>query len=128
MKLGGVEDAVMAVGTHGERLCIVLEGIWRGLGALVGDVKRSALLEQHKVSVRSGAPDAPRSDVPGDAEVAYESLVTHSVELANGYVVAFVVTDAGERKIADRCKDDHGSNNDFDGAPEAGTIEYGLFG
>ena len=45
LELGGVEDTVVAVGAYREGLGVVLEGIGRGFGALIADLKGTALLK-----------------------------------------------------------------------------------
>ena len=52
-----MEDAVPAIGAHGERLGIVLEGVGRRLDTLVADLERVGLLEPFEVDVGAGAVD-----------------------------------------------------------------------
>src|ERR1700722_19115191 len=96
LELGGVEDAVVAVGADGEGLGFVLEGIGWGLGALVADVERAVLLEEGEVDVGADAMDAAGSYVAGDAEMADVGLVAHALKLTDGDVVALVIADARE--------------------------------
>jgi len=114
LKLGGVEDAVVAVGAYGEGLSVVLEGVGRGLCALIVDVKGAALLEELEGGVGSYAVDAAGGDVAGYAEVANVGFVAHALKLADGDVVALVVADAGEGEISDGHHDDDGGDDDFD--------------
>ena len=96
LKLGGVEDAVVAVGAYGEGLSVVLEGVGRGLCALIVDVKGAALLEELEGGVGSYAVDAAGGDVAGDAEMASVSDVAHGLELGDGDVVALVGGGSGD--------------------------------
>jgi hypothetical protein len=91
-----VEDAVVAIGAYGEGLCVVLEGVGRGLGALIDDGEFAALLEQIEGGVGADAMDAARGYVSGDAEVPDVSLLAHALEFADGDVVALVVATAAE--------------------------------
>ena len=115
LQLGGVEDAVTAVGADGESLRVVLEGVGRGLGALVDDGELAALFEEVEGGVGSGAVDAAGSYVAGDAEVADVGLVAHALQLGDGDVVALVVAPAGEGEVGHGGEDDDGGYDDLCG-------------
>jgi len=91
-----VEDAVVAVGAYGEGLGVVLEGVGWGLRALIDDGEFAALLQEVEGGVGAYAVDASGCYVAGYAEVANIGFVAHSLELADGDVVALVVTSPGE--------------------------------
>jgi hypothetical protein len=111
-----VEDAVVAVGAYGERLGVVLEGVGRGLGALVDDGEFAALLEQIEGGVGADAMDTAGGYVAGDSEVADVGFVAHALEFADGDVVALVVAAAAEGEIGDGAQDDDGGYDKFDRA------------
>ena len=116
LKLGGVEDAIVAVGAYGEGLGVVLEGVGWRLGTLVVDVEGAALLEELEGGVGAYAMDAAGSYVASYAEVADVGFVAHALKLADGDVVALVVADAGEGEVGDGRQDDDGGDDDFERA------------
>ncbi len=111
-----MEDAVLAEGAYGERLGVILEGVGWWLDAFVADLERMVLLEQFEVDVGAGAVDAARSYVAGDAQMAHVCFVAHGLKLADGDVVALVVANTGEGKIAHGGHDDDCGNDDLRGA------------
>ena len=114
LELGGVEDAVVAVGAYGEGLGVVLEGVGWRLGSLIDDGEFAALLEQIEGGIGADAMDAAGSYVAGDAEVADVRFVAHALEFADGDVVALVVATAAEGEVGDGAQNDHSGDNKFD--------------
>jgi hypothetical protein len=111
-----VEDAVAAVGANGEGLGVVLEGVGWRLGALVDDGEFAALLEEIEGGVGAYAVDAAWGYVTGYAEMAGVSLIPHALQLADGDVVALVVTSSGKGQVGDGGHDDDRSYDEFDRA------------
>src|SRR6266403_85619 len=60
--------------------------------------------------------DAAGRYVAGYAEVTDVGFVAHALEFADGDVVALVVAAAAEGEVGDGAEDDHGGDNEFDGA------------
>jgi hypothetical protein len=116
LEFGGMEDAVVAVGSYGEGLGVVFEGVGRRFGALVDDGELAALLKQIEGGVGAYPMDAAGGYVAGDAEVADVGFVAHALEFADGDVVALVVVCAAEGEVGDGGQDDHGGDNEFDRA------------
>lgn len=116
LKFGGVEDAVVAVGAYGEGLGVVLEGVGWGFRALVNNGEFAALLEQIEGGVGADAMDAAGGYVAGDAEMTDVGFVTHSLEFADGDVIALVVAAAAEGEIGDGAENDYGRDDEFDRA------------
>ena len=108
-----MEDAVVAIGADREGLGVVLEGVGWGLGALVDDGEFAALLEEIEGGVGAYAVDAAGGYVARDAKMADVGFVTHSLEFADGDVVALVVAATREREIGDSADDDDGSGDDL---------------
>ena len=100
----GVEDAVAAIGAHGQGLGVVFEGVRRRLGALVvdrehtagGGLGRVALkLIQNKRHVRAALLDGAGYNEALHAQLAVVGLVAHGAQFGDGNVVAFASADAG---------------------------------
>src|SRR6185437_532192 len=113
LKLGGVEDAVVAEGSDGEGLGVVLECVGRRVFAFVVDVELIGVLDQNELGVGAGLVDGAGLDVSGDAQVARVGLVAHGVEFLNGDVVALIGTHAGVGQIGDSSKHNDDGNCDF---------------
>ena len=116
LEFGGVENAVVSVGTDGEGLGVVFEGVGRRFGALIDHGEFAALLEQIKGGVGADAMDAAWGYVAGDSEVPDVGIVSHALQFADGDVVAFVVATAAERKVSDGAEDDDGGDDEFERA------------
>jgi hypothetical protein len=104
--LGGVEGAVAAVGSDGEGLGVVFEGVWRWFSALVVHAEGLALLKQSELGVGAVALDAAGENVAGYAQVAAVGFVAHGVELGDRDVVALGVARAGDGEPGDGRQDD----------------------
>ena len=112
MQLGGMEDAIPAVGAHGERLRTVFEGVGRRLNALVADLQRVTLLGEDKMCVGAAALDGIGRHIAGYPQMTGVSLVAHGLQLADGDVVALVRLDAGDREVGDGAQDNYGCGAD----------------
>jgi len=110
-----VEGAVAAIGADGEGLGIVLEGVWRGLGADVVHAQGLALLDESEGGVRAGALDGAGSDVAGDAEIFGVGAFAHGLQFGDGDVVALAIPCAGDGEPGDRANDDDGGDDELDG-------------
>src|SRR5947208_14827769 len=82
LNLGGVEDAVAAVGTHGERLGIILEGVGKRLHALIADADGFIQFHEREVGVSSAANNGAGLHVACDAQVTRVGLVTRLLQLS----------------------------------------------
>ncbi len=64
MELRGAEDAVAAVGSDGEGLRVVLEGVGRRLGAAVGYAECLALFQESEAGVGAERSMEPGATLP----------------------------------------------------------------
>ena len=106
-----MEESVASVGTDGESLGVVLEGVGWGLGALIGDAESLALFEEREGGVGADVGDASGLDVAGDAEMASVGLGAHLLELGDGDVVALVVSGGRDGEPADSTEDENGGDD-----------------
>jgi hypothetical protein len=111
-----MEDAIVTIGADSQSLGVILEGIGRGLCALIIDLQCATLLEKLESGVGADAVNAPRGYIASDTEMAYVRLVAHTLKLADGDVVALVIADAREREIGDSREDHQGGCDDLERA------------
>ena len=124
LKLGGVEDAILAVGADGKCLCVAFECVGRRLGTLIVDHDRMGIrsrfgvvalkLSQNKGDMRSALLNAFRLDESFDTEMALICLVSHALHLSHSNEIALVRCRAGVREVADRAQNDDGCDRDSD--------------
>ena len=126
LELGGVEDAIVAVGSDRQRLGVVLEGVRWGFGATVGDLQCLPLFQKGKGGVGPGTLDAAGSDIASHAQMTDICLVTHALKLANSHVVALVIAHASDCEICHRRQNDDRRNDDLQ-RTLAGRVRHTLF-
>ncbi len=107
-----MEDTIPPISAHGERLGTVLEGVWRGLNALVADLQRVTLLGEHKFCIGAATLDGMGSHVAGYPEMTGIGLVAHGLQFADGDVVALVRLNPGDGQVDDGAQDNHCGRTD----------------
>ena len=126
LELGGVEDAVAAVGADGEGLSVVLEGVGWGFGAFVVHAQGLALLDESELGVGTGAGDGAGLHVACDAEVDVVGPVAHGLELGDGDVVALGIARAGDGEPGDDGDDEGSGDEEADWGFRCGLRHTGL--
>src|SRR5215468_6201705 len=105
LNLFGVEDTIRAVSAFDESLRVVLKRVRRRLSAAICNLKLQALFIDLEIGAGALSANASRNYEPGDSQPLSMRLVTHSLELFDGDVVAFAFLNAGEREIRHRAND-----------------------
>src|SRR6185312_1425342 len=113
LELRGVKYAILAIGAYCERLGIVFEGIGRWLHAFIADLQFAVLFEKLEIDIGAGAVDAARSNIASHAQMPHICLISHRLQLTDGDVVAFVVTNACEGEPGHSGHNDDGGDDDF---------------
>jgi len=118
LNLLGVKDAIGAVvSPYDKSLGIVLERIRRRLSASIGNLKFQALFIDLEIGACALSANATWNHKSGDAEPFRVRLVTHSLQLFNGDVVALALLNPGKREIRHRTND----HNDRDTKTDVST-------
>src|SRR5215475_1464723 len=105
LNLLGVENTIGAVSAFDESLRVVLKRVRRRLGAAICNLKLQALFIDLEIGAGALSANASRNYEPGDSQPLSMRLVTHSLELFDGDVVAFAFLNAGKCEIRHRPND-----------------------
>jgi hypothetical protein len=108
LQLLGVEDAIASETSIGQGLGIVFEGIGRGLGAAVRNLKSLIILYQDEVNFSAVTLDRTRLHIPRDAQSLGVGGVSHTAQFLDGDVVTLTLLHPGVGQVSEREQDDYG--------------------
>lgn len=105
LNLIGVKHAIGPIRSFDERLCVVLEGVWRGLHTAIRDLKLQSLFIDLEIRSGSLMTDAAGDNLSRYAKPFGMCVRAHPLEFLDGDVIALRISYAGKRKIGERAND-----------------------